>query len=173
MFGHLPPSAITKSRNVPQDKTHLCPLMVQSARMCPSDPPSAGTKRTVCINIITVLFFCTLAIVLSPFRPWHEDYEWWCWLCWRWLDLNDGQFSERCDVDDSFFNSDAMPIIFGKSLTSPSSQLFSLTIGNDYFSIIITVRWSRNWSGLRQPSGPPHRLFGPTVEILFKLNLVI
>ena len=37
------------------------------------------------------------------------------------LDLGDGQFSERCDVDGSFFNSDAIPIIFWKSLTSPSS----------------------------------------------------
>ena len=55
------------------------------------------------------------------------------------LDLGDGQFSERCDVDGSFFNSDAIPIIFGKSLTSPSSRLFSLTIGNDYFSIILLI----------------------------------
>ena len=55
------------------------------------------------------------------------------------LDLNDGQFSEWCDVDGSFFNSDAIPIIFGKSLTSPSSRLFSLTIGNDYFSIILLI----------------------------------
>ena len=31
------------------------------------------------------------------------------------LDLSDGQFSERCDVDGSFFNSDAIPIIFGKA----------------------------------------------------------
>ena len=31
------------------------------------------------------------------------------------LDLSDGQFSERCDVDGSFFNSDAIPIIFGKT----------------------------------------------------------
>ena len=37
------------------------------------------------------------------------------------LDFDDGQFSERCDVDGSFFNSDAIPIIFWKSLTSPSS----------------------------------------------------
>ena len=51
-----------------------------------------------------------------------------------WLDLGDGQFSERCDVDGSFFNSNAIPIIFGKSLISPSSRLFSLTIGNDYFA---------------------------------------
>ena len=50
-----------------------------------------------------------------------------------------GQFSERCDVDGSFFNSDAIPIIFLKSLTSPSSRLFSLTIGNDYFSIILLI----------------------------------
>ena len=55
------------------------------------------------------------------------------------LDLGDGQFSEWCDVDGSFFNSDAIPIIFGKSLTSPSSRLFSLTIGNDYFSIILLI----------------------------------
>jgi len=55
------------------------------------------------------------------------------------IDLGDGQFSERCDVDGSFFNSDAIPIIFGKSLTSPLSQLFSLTIGNDYFSIILLI----------------------------------
>ena len=27
------------------------------------------------------------------------------------LDLGNGQFSERCDVDGSFFNSDAIPII--------------------------------------------------------------
>ena len=31
------------------------------------------------------------------------------------LDLSDGQFSERCDVDGSYFNSDAIPIIFGKA----------------------------------------------------------
>ena len=31
------------------------------------------------------------------------------------LDLNNGQFSERCDVDGSFLNSDAIPIIFGKA----------------------------------------------------------
>ena len=55
------------------------------------------------------------------------------------LDLNDGQFSEWCNVDGSFFNSNAIPIIFGKSLTLPSSQLFSLTIGNDYFSIILLI----------------------------------
>ena len=55
------------------------------------------------------------------------------------IDLGDGQFSERCDVDGSFFNSDAIPIIFWKSLTSPSSRLFSLTIGNDYFSIILLI----------------------------------
>ena len=34
---------------------------------------------------------------------------------WVYLDLGDGQFSERCDVDGSFFNSDAIPIIFGKA----------------------------------------------------------
>ena len=55
------------------------------------------------------------------------------------LDLSDGQFSERCDVDGSFFNSDAILFIFWKSLTSPSSRLFSLTIGNDYFSIILLI----------------------------------
>ena len=31
------------------------------------------------------------------------------------VDLGDGQFSERCDVDGSFFNSDAILIIFGKA----------------------------------------------------------
>ena len=31
------------------------------------------------------------------------------------LDLGDGQFSERCDVDGSFFTSDAIPIILGKA----------------------------------------------------------
>ena len=31
------------------------------------------------------------------------------------IDLGDGQFSERCDVDGSFFNSDAIPILFGKA----------------------------------------------------------
>ena len=31
------------------------------------------------------------------------------------IDLSDGQFSERCDVDGSFFNSDAIPIIYGKA----------------------------------------------------------
>ena len=55
------------------------------------------------------------------------------------LDLGDGQFSERCDFDGSFFNNDAIPFIFGKSLTSPSSRLFSLTIGNEYFSIILFI----------------------------------
>ena len=33
----------------------------------------------------------------------------------RSLNLGDGQFSERCDVDGSFFNSDAILIIFGKA----------------------------------------------------------
>ena len=31
------------------------------------------------------------------------------------VDLGDGQYSERCDVDGSFFNSDAITIIFGKA----------------------------------------------------------
>ena len=55
------------------------------------------------------------------------------------VDFNDGQFSERCDVDGSFFNSDAIPIIFCKDLTSPSLRLFFLTIGNDYFSISLHI----------------------------------
>ena len=55
------------------------------------------------------------------------------------VDFNDGQFSERCDVDGSFFNSDAIPIIFWKGLTSPSLRLFFLTIENDYFSIILLI----------------------------------
>ena len=55
------------------------------------------------------------------------------------VDFNDGQFSERCNVDGSFFNSDAIPIIFWKDLTSPSLRLFFLTIGNDYFSIILLI----------------------------------
>ena len=37
-------------------------------------------------------------------------------------------FQQRCDTD-----------YFWKSLTSPSSQLFSLTIGNDYFLIILLI----------------------------------
>ena len=37
-------------------------------------------------------------------------------------------FEQRCDID-----------YFWKSLTSPSSRLFSLTIGNDYFSIILLI----------------------------------
>ena len=48
------------------------------------------------------------------------------------------------------FQSDAMSMVhfstamryrlfFGKSLTLPSSRLFSLTIGNDYFSIILLI----------------------------------
>ena len=59
--------------------------------------------------------------------------------CWSKLDLSDGQFSERCNVDGSFFNSDAIPIIFWKDLTSPSLRLFFLTIGNDYFSITLLI----------------------------------
>ena len=39
------------------------------------------------------------------------------WTAWgRSLDLKDGQISEWCEVDGSFFNSDAIPIIFGKFL---------------------------------------------------------
>ena len=37
-------------------------------------------------------------------------------------------FQQRCDTD-----------YFWKSLTSPLSRLFSLTIGNDYFSIILLI----------------------------------
>ena len=37
-------------------------------------------------------------------------------------------FQQRCNTD-----------YFWKSLTSPSSRLFSLTIGNDYFSIILLI----------------------------------
>ena len=37
-------------------------------------------------------------------------------------------FQQRCDTD-----------YFWKSLTSPSSRLFSLTIGNDYFGIILLI----------------------------------
>ena len=81
--------------------------------------------------------FSAPLLLFCPHLDHAMIYEWWCWLCWRWLDLNDGQFSERCDVDGSFFNSDTD--YFWKSLTSPLSQLFSLTIGNDYFSIILLI----------------------------------
>ena len=54
------------------------------------------------------------------------------------LDFNNGQFSERCDVYGSFFNSDVIRIIFWKGFTSPSLRLFFLTIRNDYFSIIFS-----------------------------------
>ena len=61
----------------------------------------------------TTIYFCT---TLALFGIGYQ------------IDPSDGQFSERCDVDRSFFISDAIPIIFGKSLTSPLSRLFSLTI---------------------------------------------
>ena len=32
------------------------------------------------------------------------------------IDFGDGQFSERCDVDGSFFNSDVIPITFFERL---------------------------------------------------------
>ena len=42
---------------------------------------------------------------LIPIKPYNWSYG---------VDLSDGQFSERCDVDGSFFNSDAIPIFFWK-----------------------------------------------------------
>ena len=78
-------------------------------------------------------FSCTLHTrgkLCARLHVWANQFD---------IDLGDGQFSERCDVEGSFFNSDAIPIIFGRSLTLPSSRLFSMTIGNDYFSIILLI----------------------------------
>ena len=55
------------------------------------------------------------------------------------LEFGDGQFSERCDVDGSFFNSNAIPNTFWKGLTLPSLQLFFLTIRDHYFLIILLI----------------------------------
>ena len=46
----------------------------------------------------TTIYFCT---TLALFGIGYQ------------IDPSDGQFSERCDVDGSFFNSDAILIIFG------------------------------------------------------------
>ena len=71
------------------------------------------------------------------------------------VDLGDGQFSERCDVDGSFFNSDAIPIIFWKDLTSPSLRLFFLTIGNDYFSITLLILRTDYFAIIHDMPDPP------------------
>ena len=78
-------------------------------------------------------FSCTLHTrgkLCARLHVWANQFD---------IDLGDGQFSERCDVEGSFFNSNAILIIFWKSLTSPSSRLFSLTIGNNYFSIVLLI----------------------------------
>ena len=45
-------------------------------------------------------------------------------------DFNNGQFSERCDVDGSFFNSNAIPIIFWKGLTAFDANGFGNLMEN-------------------------------------------
>ena len=49
------------------------------------------------------------------------------------VDLGDGQFSERCDVDGSSFNSDAIPIIFGKAYHRHSRDYFPWPSGTIIF----------------------------------------
>ena len=71
------------------------------------------------------------------------------------IDVGDGQFSERCDVDGSFFNNDAIPIIFWKDLTSPSLRLVFLTIGNDYFSITLLILRTDYFAIIHDMPDPP------------------
>ena len=50
-------------------------------------------------------------------------------------EVNDGQFSERCEVDGSFFNSDAIPIIFGKAKHRHRRDYFFLPWGPIIFQL--------------------------------------
>ena len=56
---------------------------------------------------------CSTGIVKGLSRDFSVLREW--ILKVREVDLSDGQFSERCDVDGSFFNSDAIQILFEKA----------------------------------------------------------
>ena len=88
------------------------------------------TGELPCIFLIR-----TILIILNTFKRTDHNIGWQD----RWIDFNDGQFSEQCDVDGSFFNSDAILIIFWKDLTSPSLRLFFLIIGNNYFLITLLI----------------------------------
>ena len=63
------------------------------------------------------LYPCWSKCCSSWFETFQKFYK--CnfqvWFPGACVDLSNGQFSERCDVDGSFFNSDAIPIIFGKA----------------------------------------------------------
>ena len=62
-------------------------------------------KGLLVILIKTKLILLQVNSYIDPIKSPHHDK----------VDLSDGQFSERCDVNGSFFNSDAIPIIFGKA----------------------------------------------------------
>ena len=76
----------------------------------PPSPTPFPSSPSLLVTIILVLaFFCI------PEEEKNTE-EWGILLDYHSpLELGDGQFSERCDVDGSFFNSDAVQIIFGKA----------------------------------------------------------
>ena len=73
-------------------------------------------------------------------------------------------------IAKNLFNTRQTHDTFGKFVRNITSSMKIRFLTLIY--VFITVRWSRNWSGLRwhihpHPTGP---LFGPTVKILFKLH---
>ena len=66
------------------------------------------------------------------------EYKYLCPTWWP-LDLGDGQFSKRCDVDGSFFNSDAIPIIFLEKLNIAIVAIIFLDHWERLFLIILLI----------------------------------
>ena len=55
------------------------------------------------------------------------------------LGFDDGHFFKRCDGDVFFSYYDAISIIFGDILPSPSVRLFFQIIGTDYFTMFFQI----------------------------------
>ena len=111
-------------------------LKIETTCFSPVKTGIGCLSKKLCCRLI---FDRRINACTQSFNPIQSSTFWTFWHPGGRLDLGDGQFSERCDVDGSFFNSDAIPINFWKSLTSPLSRLFSLTIGNNYFFIILLI----------------------------------
>ena len=91
---------------------HVCSVLAHVAK--PFIEIGRSSMDQIVTPISTSVHLCNCVIVYFCIFVQVKERQW-IKLTPPSLDLGDGQFSERCDVDGSFFNSDAIPIIFGKA----------------------------------------------------------
>ena len=95
-----------RSQNSSRTFTFFSLQKMKFRKKIPRDDDVRGQGR---VPTITIHQSCICRVSI----PWTRYYK--TFTFWVEIDLSDGQFSERCDVDGSFFNSDAIPILFGKA----------------------------------------------------------